>query len=73
MRGLPFTLIDGDVAKAMLAQVETHLLTPLGLRTLSADDLAYKPRYAGGVLERDGAYHQGTMWPLLIGPLFIEA
>jgi predicted glycogen debranching enzyme len=70
--GLPFALVDGDIAQAVVAQVETHLLTPLGLRTLAPDDPAYKPHYAGGVLERDGAYHQGTVWPWLIGP-FIEA
>ncbi|WP_250526825.1 amylo-alpha-1,6-glucosidase [Caballeronia sp. GAWG2-1] len=70
--GLPFALVDGDIAQAVLAQVETQLLTPLGLRTLAPADPAYRPRYAGGVLERDGAYHQGTVWPWLIGP-FIEA
>lgn len=70
--GLPFALVDGDIARAVIAQVETHLLTPLGLRTLAPDDSAYKPHYAGGVLARDGAYHQGTVWPWLIGP-FIEA
>jgi predicted glycogen debranching enzyme len=70
--GLPFPLVDDDIARAVLAQVETHLLTPLGLRTLSPDDPAYRARYAGGVLERDGAYHQGTVWPWLMGP-FVEA
>jgi predicted glycogen debranching enzyme len=70
--GLPFPLIDGDTALAVLTQVETHLLTPLGLRTLAPNDPAYRPHYAGGVLERDGAYHQGTVWPWLMGP-FIEA
>jgi predicted glycogen debranching enzyme len=70
--GLPFTLIDGDVARAVVAQVEAQLLTPLGLRTLAPGEPAYRPRYAGGVLERDGAYHQGTVWPWLMGP-FVEA
>jgi predicted glycogen debranching enzyme len=69
--GLPFALVDGDIARAVLAQVETQLLTPLGLRTLAPGDPSYRPRYAGGVLERDGAYHQGTVWPWLMGP-FVE-
>jgi glycogen debranching enzyme len=52
--------------------VGTRLLTPLGLRTLSPDDPAYVPHYRGGPYERDGAYHQGTAWPWLMGP-FVEA
>ncbi len=70
--GLPFTLIDGEIAQAVLAQVETQLLTPLGLRTLAPGDPSYRPHYAGGMLERDGAYHQGTIWPWLLGP-FVES
>ncbi|WP_250474009.1 amylo-alpha-1,6-glucosidase [Caballeronia sp. GAFFF1] len=70
--GLPFPLVDGDIARAVVDQVEAHLLTPLGLRTLAPSDPAYRPHYAGGVLERDGAYHQGTVWPWLMGP-FVEA
>jgi len=70
--GLPFALVDGNVARAVLDQVEAHLLTPLGLRTLAPSDAAYRPTYAGGVMERDGAYHQGTVWPWLMGP-FVEA
>ena len=45
-----------------------HLLTPLGLRTLAPGDGAYIGTYGGGVTERDGSYHQGTVWPWLIGP-----
>jgi glycogen debranching enzyme len=52
--------------------VERRLWTPLGLRTLPADDSRYVAHYRGGPLERDGAYHQGTAWPWLIGP-FVEA
>jgi predicted glycogen debranching enzyme len=48
--------------------VQRELLTPLGLRSLSAGDPSYRPRYEGGVVERDSAYHQGTVWPWLIGP-----
>jgi glycogen debranching enzyme len=49
--------------------VKEQLVTPAGLRTLSPDDPRYRPRYEGGVLERDSAYHQGTVWPFLLGPL----
>jgi glycogen debranching enzyme len=51
--------------------IEKHLLTPYGLRTLSPDDPNYKGMYVGGQFERDQAYHQGTVWPFLIGP-FID-
>jgi glycogen debranching enzyme len=52
--------------------VEARLLTPAGLRTLDPADPAYQAHYAGGPRERDGAYHQGTVWPWLMGP-FVEA
>lgn len=45
-----------------------HLLTPYGLRTLSPMDRDYRGRFEGGPRERDGAYHQGTVWPWLMGP-----
>jgi len=70
--GLPFAVVDGDVAHAIVATVERELLTPLGLRTLARGDAAYHPRYEGGVRDRDAAYHQGTVWPWLIGP-FVDA
>jgi len=56
-----------DQAKRMLMVVKRHLLTPVGLRTLSPTDRRYRPRYEGGVSERDSAYHQGTVWPFLLG------
>ncbi|WP_341317369.1 amylo-alpha-1,6-glucosidase [Paraburkholderia sp. IMGN_8] len=70
--GLPFQLLDGAAARAVVDQVEAELLTPLGLRTLAPSDPGYRGHYAGTPLERDGAYHQGTVWPWLLGP-FIEA
>jgi predicted glycogen debranching enzyme len=70
--GLPFPLLDGAAARAVVAQVEAQLLTPLGLRTLAPSDPAYRGRYSGAPLARDGAYHQGTAWLWLLGP-FIEA
>jgi predicted glycogen debranching enzyme len=49
-----------------------ELLTPFGLRTLAPGEPGYQPQCAGGRNQRDGAYHQGTVWAWLIGP-FIEA
>ena len=43
------------------------LLTPLGLRSLAPGHSEYRGRYAGGPLDRDGAYHQGTVWSWLLG------
>jgi len=45
-----------------------ELLTSYGLRTLSARASAYVGRYEGDVRQRDGAYHQGTVWSWLLGP-----
>jgi glycogen debranching enzyme len=69
--GLHLLLIPEQAAK-IVDVVERHLLTPLGLRTLSPDDPNYRGSYSGGVRDRDAAYHQGTAWPWLIGP-FIES
>ncbi|HEX5646520.1 MAG TPA: amylo-alpha-1,6-glucosidase [Nitrospira sp.] len=65
-------LVDREHAKQVLLIIKDQLLTPVGLRTLSPGDSRYRPRYEGGVAERDGAYHQGTVWPFLLGP-FVTA
>jgi predicted glycogen debranching enzyme len=70
--GLPYALLQGDRARRVVEQVEEQLLTPLGLRSLARGEPGYTARYEGGVLQRDGSYHQGTVWPWLIGP-FVEA
>jgi predicted glycogen debranching enzyme len=70
--GLPFGLLDQERAMRVVASVEARLWAPLGLRSLSPEDSCYRPLYQGGVVERDGAYHQGTVWPWLIGA-FVEA
>lgn len=69
---LPYPLIEGERAKRTLAVVEERLLTPFGLRTLDPGDSRYCGRYEGGVVDRDGAYHQGTVWPWLLGP-YVDA
>jgi predicted glycogen debranching enzyme len=58
--------------RSVLTQVQLQLLTPYGLRTLSCDNPAYRPTYFGDLATRDAAYHQGTVWPWLIGH-FIDA
>jgi predicted glycogen debranching enzyme len=70
--GLPLQIIDGEKAGQIVAAVERRLLTPLGLRSLAPGEPSYVAHYQGGVNERDGVYHQGTVWPWLIGP-FVEA
>jgi predicted glycogen debranching enzyme len=70
--GLPMTLLSPERARLVIDAVERELWTPLGLRSLERGPPAFVPHYRGGVRERDGAYHQGTVWPWLIGP-FVEA
>lgn len=70
--GLPASLLEGERAALIVGCVERELYTPLGLRTLAPGEPGYCPRYQGSPAERDGAYHQGTVWPWLLGP-FIEA
>ena len=66
-------LLEGAAARAVVAQVEAQLLTPLGLRTLAPSDPAYRGALCGRRCSSAiGAYHQGTVWPWLIGP-FVEA
>jgi predicted glycogen debranching enzyme len=70
--GLPLAMIDGDRALKVLDAVEQQLWTPAGLRSLAPDEPGYVGRYEGGVQQRDGSYHQGTVWPWLMGA-FVEA
>lgn len=65
---LAFTMLDKVRATRVLEVVTRELLTPMGLRTLSPKDPGYRGRYEGDEKSRDGAYHQGTVWPWLIGP-----
>jgi predicted glycogen debranching enzyme len=66
------SILSKDRAASVLRVVERELLTPRGLRTLSLNDPNYIGRYEGDPRKRDGAYHQGTVWPWLMGP-FITA
>jgi predicted glycogen debranching enzyme len=68
---LPYTPVDEDIRKKVLSIVKKELLTPRGLRTLTPKNPAYKGVYFGNQAERDLAYHQGTVWPWLLGH-FVE-
>ncbi|MGO9137497.1 MAG: amylo-alpha-1,6-glucosidase [Syntrophales bacterium] len=63
---LPHSVLDASKWASVVEKVRKHLLTPVGLRTLSPEDRNYKGRYEGDGLTRDAAYHQGTAWPWLI-------
>ena len=68
---LPHAPLAGTHAAGVRA-VGAALLTPLGLRTLAPAEYGYQGVHRGGPDERDIAYHQGTVWPWLIGP-YVDA
>jgi predicted glycogen debranching enzyme len=69
---LDYPVLDEVRWPQVLAKVKEHLLTPVGLRSLGPEEPDYKARYDGDLRSRDAAYHQGTVWPWLIGP-FVDA
>ena len=69
---LPHSPLTIDQRTAVVEVVRRELLTPFGLRTLARSEPNYQGRYTGDQMRRDGAYHNGTVWPWLIGP-FLEA
>jgi len=69
---LPYGMLSPEQERQVVEVVQRELLTPGGLRTLSPRDPAYRGRYEGDARSRDAAYHQGTVWPWLMGP-FITA
>ncbi len=60
-------LFDAHQTQSILAVAERDLVTPAGLRTLAPQCDGYSGRYGGGIKDRDSAYHQGTVWPFLLG------
>jgi glycogen debranching enzyme len=66
--GLPYPLLGAEEARSVLEVVREELYTPMGLRTLNPGNPDYHRRYEGTAVQRDGAYHQGTVWPWLLGP-----
>ena len=69
---LAHSMLSTERATQVVNVVQEHLLTPYGLRSLAPCDPQYRGRYTGDGASRDGAYHQGTVWPWLMGP-FITA
>jgi predicted glycogen debranching enzyme len=69
---LPYPVLDVCRWKAVVDVVYDQLLTPYGLRSLAPGHPDYRPQYFGDLRARDLAYHQGTVWPWLIGP-FVDA
>ncbi|MGC3943423.1 MAG: amylo-alpha-1,6-glucosidase [Chryseolinea sp.] len=64
---LPFPLIEGEKARAIVNVVKERLLTPFGLRSLAPGSTGYLGSCVGPPLQRDAAYHQGTVWTYLLG------
>ncbi|MGH7284131.1 MAG: amylo-alpha-1,6-glucosidase [Polyangiaceae bacterium] len=69
---LDYPILTKERWKPVVDQVRERLLTPVGLRTLAPGHKDYRPKYFGDLRSRDLAYHQGTVWPWLIGP-FLDA
>jgi predicted glycogen debranching enzyme len=65
---LPHALLERDDERKVVQAVGRDLLTPYGLRSLSPRDSRYQGHYGGDQAQRDGAYHQGTVWAWLMGP-----
>jgi len=68
---LPFSLLSREQEKAVVETVFRKLYTPYGLRTLAPEDPQYRPFYGGAQLDRDLAYHQGTVWPFPMGGYYL--
>jgi glycogen debranching enzyme len=69
---LPFPLLTEERAQAVLDKVRETLVTPLGLRSLAPGTPGYQGMCVGGPLQRDAAYHQGTVWSYWVGA-YIDA
>jgi predicted glycogen debranching enzyme len=69
---LTHQMLAPEQARSVVSVVQQQLLTPYGLRSLAPSDPAYRGRYEGGPYSRDSAYHQGIVWPWLLGP-FLRA
>jgi glycogen debranching enzyme len=65
---LPYSMLSKDQMQKVLDIADKELVTPRGLRTLSPGHPLYKGTYHGNQEERDNAYHNGTVWPWLLGP-----
>ncbi|MBD3261481.1 MAG: hypothetical protein GF334_07335, partial [Candidatus Altiarchaeales archaeon] len=64
---LDFCVVESGYAKKIIQKIDERLITPYGVRTLDPSDPRYCPRYVGSPEDRDKAYHNGTVWPWLLG------
>lgn len=67
----PFSVLPQEKEKQVVETVFRHLYTPYGLRTLSPEDKEFRPFYGGAQLDRDLAYHQGTVWTFPMGAYYL--
>jgi predicted glycogen debranching enzyme len=70
--GLPLVLLDETQVRWVVDLIEKKLLTPVGLRSLAPGEPGYQPHLHAGVVEEGATFHQGVVWPWLMGP-FVEA
>lgn len=68
---MPFSVLDREKERAVVETVFRKLYTPYGLRTLAPEDAQFRPFYGGAQLDRDLAYHQGTVWPFPMGGYYL--
>jgi len=68
---LPQSPLPAEQQKAVVDICARRLVTSYGLRSLAQKEPGYQGHYGGGVRERDGAYHQGTVWGWLLGPFVL--
>ena len=68
---MPFTMLDPEQERSVVETVYKHLYTPCGLRSLSPEDPEYHPCYGGPQVQRDMAYHQGTVWVFPLGAYYL--
>jgi predicted glycogen debranching enzyme len=66
---LDFPILYRDKAELVVDVVQRELLTPCGLRTLAKNDPKYRGTYEGNRALRNQAYHNGSVWPWLLGPI----
>ncbi len=68
---MPYSILDETMARAVIDKVYKELYTPVGLRSLSPKDKEFHPTYGGPMLDRDLAYHQGTVWGFPLGGYYL--
>lgn len=68
---MPFTMLEREKERRIVQTVFEKLYTPYGLRTLEQEDKEFHPVYGGAMMERDLAYHQGTVWTFPLGGYYL--